>query len=180
MGQLEANVKAPAAEPDKILAIVTNLSSSTVDAPRELRPELRNKLETAAQRHGGEVPLHGRLFRQWLHYAFPHECPLPISTGIPSEPPGATMSIGDNNRVEVAGQRTPSDTYWSDEEVLPLHEEWAPAKTSVAACLSVLRGVAFLAAAVAAIRAATSFMTSSTGLSNMLPSHSKEKHLHFA
>merc|ERR1719281_2166442 len=23
------------------------------------------------------VQLHGRLFAQWLHYAFPHECPYP-------------------------------------------------------------------------------------------------------
>ncbi|OLP24478.1 hypothetical protein AK812_SmicGene48940, partial [Symbiodinium microadriaticum] len=22
-------------------------------------------------------PLHGRLFAQWMHYAFPHECPYP-------------------------------------------------------------------------------------------------------
>merc|ERR1719235_484226 len=31
--------------------------------------------------HGGEVPLHSRLFAQWLHYAFPHECPYPHMSG---------------------------------------------------------------------------------------------------
>merc|ERR550537_644654 len=27
------------------------------------------------------IPLHGRLFAQWLHYAFPHECPYPHMSG---------------------------------------------------------------------------------------------------
>ena len=31
----------------------------------------------ASPRNGGEVPLHGLLFAQWLHYAFPNECPHP-------------------------------------------------------------------------------------------------------
>merc|ERR1712087_285833 len=34
-----------------------------------------------ASAHGGSVPLHGRLFAQWLHYAFPRECPFPHKTG---------------------------------------------------------------------------------------------------
>ena len=29
----------------------------------------------------GLVPIHGRLFAQWLHYVFPRECPFPHKTG---------------------------------------------------------------------------------------------------
>ena len=34
-----------------------------------------------AERNGGKVPLYARLFAQWLHFAFPHECPFPHSSG---------------------------------------------------------------------------------------------------
>merc|ERR1712217_150110 len=36
--------------------------------------------EVAAQ-HDGRVPLHGRLFAQWMHHAYPHECPYPHKAG---------------------------------------------------------------------------------------------------
>ena len=37
-------------------------------------------MEMIADKHHGEVPLHGRLFSQWLHYVFPQECPYPQLT----------------------------------------------------------------------------------------------------
>merc|ERR1719221_2229657 len=30
---------------------------------------------------GGLVPLHGRLFMQWMHHAYPRECPYPHAAG---------------------------------------------------------------------------------------------------
>ena len=39
--------------------------------------QLVAQLEAIAEVHSGEVPLHGRLFAQWLHYAFQYECPYP-------------------------------------------------------------------------------------------------------
>jgi len=39
------------------------------------------RLEDIAHRYGGQVPLHTRLFAQWLHQAFPRECPYPHVTG---------------------------------------------------------------------------------------------------
>merc|ERR1719145_94251 len=50
------------------------------DAPRISAP-LRTQLEEIASAHGGQVPIHGRLFAQWLHYAFPRECPFPHKAG---------------------------------------------------------------------------------------------------
>merc|ERR1719387_922085 len=75
--ELEGKIQAPLASPEHVAAVVGNLSSSTVDAPRDLPQALTDKLQTIADRHSGEVPLHGRLFTQWMHYAFPNECPYP-------------------------------------------------------------------------------------------------------
>jgi len=40
------------------------------------------------------VPLHGRLFAQWLHYVFPHECPFPHKNGAVSA--STPMEFGAN------------------------------------------------------------------------------------
>mmetsp|Transcript_88192 Transcript_88192/g.175138 ORF Transcript_88192/g.175138 Transcript_88192/m.175138 type:complete len:592 (+) Transcript_88192:93-1868(+) len=44
-------------------------------------PGVLRKLEDVANHYGGQVPLHTRLFAQWLHQAFPRECPYPHVTG---------------------------------------------------------------------------------------------------
>merc|ERR1719160_306124 len=43
--------------------------------------QLRGKLNEVAQVHDGNVPLHGRLVAQWLHFTFPNECPYPHEAG---------------------------------------------------------------------------------------------------
>merc|ERR1719343_1152121 len=48
MQDLEAQVKAPAASVDVLLPLVGNLSSSTVDAPRDLDQALVDKLRSVA------------------------------------------------------------------------------------------------------------------------------------
>jgi len=45
---------------------------------------LTEQLEQIAKAQGGMVPVHGRLFAQWLHYAFPRECPFPHKMGMVS------------------------------------------------------------------------------------------------
>jgi hypothetical protein len=81
MSHLEKEIDAPDAEPSRIAAIVSNLPSSTVEAPRALSPTLLGRLDEAAAVHGGTVQLHGRLFGQWMHNAFPRECPFPHVSG---------------------------------------------------------------------------------------------------
>merc|ERR1719183_1444615 len=49
---------------------------------RTISPWLRARLDQVARHHGGLVPLHGRLFVQWLHYAFPRECAFPHKVGV--------------------------------------------------------------------------------------------------
>merc|ERR1719352_1850687 len=50
------------------------------DEPQNLTAQMVSKLHEVAAEHGGQIPLHGRLFSQWLHYAFPYECPYPQLT----------------------------------------------------------------------------------------------------
>jgi len=83
--EVESKIGAPTAEPTEILALVGNMSSQTTlddDVPPHLEGSLTKQLEQIAAAHGGRVPLHGRLFAQWLHYAFPRECPFPHMTGV--------------------------------------------------------------------------------------------------
>merc|ERR1719159_20551 len=73
---LEANIPASTASPSEIIKAVESMPQSpTISAP------LRTKLDEVAQTHNGNVPLHGRLVAQWLHFVFPHECPYPHETG---------------------------------------------------------------------------------------------------
>jgi len=92
MGEIEVAIDAPTALPSKILSVVGSMSSHTTlddDEPAHLSAELIQQLEQVAANHGGMVPLHGRLFAQWLHYVFPRECPFPHKTGaVSSTTPG--------------------------------------------------------------------------------------------
>jgi hypothetical protein len=81
---LEKTIAAPTAEPAKIIALVTALPSPTVNAPRILSPALTERLERVAAVNDGHVPLHGRLFAQWMHHAFPRECAYPHEAGTTS------------------------------------------------------------------------------------------------
>lgn len=78
---LEQHVGAPGALPGTIVEVVERLPSSTVDVPRSLDASLVERLEGIAEHHGGTVPLHGRLFAQWMHHAYPRECPYPHLSG---------------------------------------------------------------------------------------------------
>jgi len=81
MGHLESNIKAPEAPVATIVDLVSQLSSSTVEAPRTLPQSLLERLDEVAAPHAGNVQLHGRMFGQWMHHAFPRECPFPHVAG---------------------------------------------------------------------------------------------------
>merc|ERR1719418_183184 len=65
----------------RIVDIVSSTPSDTEAAPRNLSATLVTRLDDIASRHGGRVPLHGRLFMQWLHHAYPRDCPYPHVSG---------------------------------------------------------------------------------------------------
>merc|ERR1719512_688518 len=81
MAQLERNIADAVADPKMIAGLVTAMPSETVSVPRNLSTPMRRRLDDIARRHGGSVPIHGRLFAQWMHHAFPNECPYPHVTG---------------------------------------------------------------------------------------------------
>merc|ERR1719197_533688 len=81
MGELDRQIAAPTALPAQVASAVSQISSSSVDAPRNLTATLLDRLDEVSSRNGGSVPLHGRLFAQWMHHAFPNECPYPHVSG---------------------------------------------------------------------------------------------------
>lgn len=81
MAQLERDIAAPEVSPEKLAELVTALPSPTVPAPHQLSASLLQRLDEIALLNGGLVPLHGRLFGQWLHHAYPRECAYPHSAG---------------------------------------------------------------------------------------------------
>jgi hypothetical protein len=87
LGEIEVAINAPTALPDDILNVISTMSVPTTlddDAPPRSDRRLVSDLEQIAKKHGGMVPLHGRLFAQWLHYVFPRECPFPHKAGMVS------------------------------------------------------------------------------------------------
>merc|ERR1719277_144437 len=81
MGQLEKFVASPFADSSQIAQLVSHMPSSTVDSPRNLSTDLLSRLEEIAALNNNRVPLHGRLFAQWMHHAYPRECSFPHETG---------------------------------------------------------------------------------------------------
>jgi len=68
------------ADPDEIIRLAETHSAFTEGASPSLSA-LRQRLVSIAEKHGGKVPIHGRLFAQWMHHAFPSTCPYPHEAG---------------------------------------------------------------------------------------------------
>jgi len=77
VSQLERELKAPTASPAEVAAIV----SASAKGNSTLSKAILEKLQELADHHGGRVPIHGRLFAQWLHIVYPRECPYPHVSG---------------------------------------------------------------------------------------------------
>merc|ERR1719293_570980 len=81
MDHIEHRFAEPTATPADIVDFVTSLPSSTVPGGRTMPDILVQRLMEIAARYDGRVPLHGRLFAQWMHHAYPRECPYPHISG---------------------------------------------------------------------------------------------------
>lgn len=79
--QVELKVGAPIATPDVIIKLIAMIPSATVNVPRGVSQTLVNHLNEIAADNNGHVPLHGRLFSQWMHHAYPRECVFPVVSG---------------------------------------------------------------------------------------------------
>jgi len=112
LSKLEDDIKSPEASSERIAELVAKLPSSTRTAPRQLSPTLRRRLDEIADAHGGSVPLHGRLFSQWMHHAYPRECPYPHISGTTN-----------NLRTEVWNQQNEQTNRVSQDERNRIIEE---------------------------------------------------------
>ena len=146
LNELEGKVQAPTVEPQRLLNLVSNMSSATVDAPRQLPKALAGRLQGIADLNGGEVPLHGRLFAEWLYHAFPNECPYPqvtedASALTPSHWLEKQVSAQKEERAQLANATAEAaevseaseaarEIAWSKEELLHAHETLVKASRS--------------------------------------------------
>jgi hypothetical protein len=80
LGMIEREIREPFASADRIVPLVQRIIDEKEDEERNLTSQMISQLEVVAEHHGGRIPLHGRLFQQWLHYVFPYECPYPQLT----------------------------------------------------------------------------------------------------
>ena len=174
MNQLEAKVHAPTAAPEKLLNMVMNMSSDTANARRQLPKALQDRLHEIASRNDGEVPLHGRLFAQWMHHAFPNECAHPeitedASVLTPSHWLDKTATVKASEREKLATAQPAKVTLekaqinWSDEE--RLHVQAVPTKAR-STLSSVVRVAMQLAMLLGLLRMALGSWQTATGASS--------------
>jgi len=80
LGRLEKQLGQPSATPMEIMSALRATSGSSLRSGM-VAPALRRRLQDVADFHDGRVPIHGRLFAQWLHHVYPHECAYPHMSG---------------------------------------------------------------------------------------------------
>mmetsp|Transcript_50823 Transcript_50823/g.80543 ORF Transcript_50823/g.80543 Transcript_50823/m.80543 type:complete len:563 (-) Transcript_50823:160-1848(-) len=165
-GHLEERIGAPEAKPAAIMELVKKLASPSVPAPRDLPETLVSRLEGIAAMHGGMIHVHGRLFAQWMHHAYPRECPYPHLSGTitqqsPQEWEDSGSDIFASNEemrqfTDIATQNVANDIdvneamIWTPEEELFVERPvWSPTDTNsrIAGMSPALRSMALLAAA---------------------------------
>jgi hypothetical protein len=132
LGHLEAQLAKPDATPAEIIAAVGTLPSRTTSASRSLPTWLIKRLDEVAAQHGGVVPLHSRLFMQWMHFAYPRECPYPHAAGMTSfvkvedvvknDDPDQFLASNDDmmRHIEapMPNATTEVDAMWTDDQEL--------------------------------------------------------------
>lgn len=71
MGKLEMELQSPTAKPEYIEKLLWSIPGKPSKSLNDL-----------AISYGGEIPIHGRAFAQWLHEAYPRTCPRPMPDAI--------------------------------------------------------------------------------------------------
>merc|ERR1712110_1274319 len=79
LARLEEKVAAPDVAPVVLMTLLRALKPFNEDLLSQLK--LLDRLQEIARLHGGRVPLHSRLLKQWLHFAYPQDCKYPYVTG---------------------------------------------------------------------------------------------------
>lgn len=140
IAHLESKVLGPNMDAEQLLYAVGNMSSIGDDLEGPISPllgssaasqSLRDRLFAIAKHNGGQVPLHGQMFAQWLHFAFPLDCPHPIKALPPSQQPGGSLPVGiqkvQSTPQEMVQSIAPKSwelvPQWTEEESNPFLDE---------------------------------------------------------
>jgi len=138
MDEIEGHIGAPMAMPGTIAAYVSSLASASQPSNRTLPAGLLRLLEDVAAHHDGQVPIHGRLFSQWMHQAYPRECNHPHTVTqnrfqLTDLKPYATavekqhhLEKANQAKLQVTGNSDASDFTTAD--LWTMHEELVDAK----------------------------------------------------
>jgi hypothetical protein len=174
LGSMERGFSAPTASPEMIIEAVSRTVSTSALTPPNVSAPLTARLRSIADLHGGQIPLHSRLFMQWLHHVYPLECPFPHVTGtvkavsqdqwlvINHDIDHAMISEKDRARhIEVSGDDAHvAELPWSDiEELIAVHQLNDGFKFG--GCLRVIMGLLLLVSFLAPSRRALSLLSSS-------------------
>lgn len=124
LGHIEKEIGGPSASADLIVKLVQSLPSDTVEVPRQLSSTLLRRLNQVATLNGGKVPLHGRLFAQWMHHAFPRECPYPHEFGTTSPQTPDEWMQGTGQKASTATAQEMQEQIESD--VCAINEDGQP------------------------------------------------------
>lgn len=81
LGRLEEKLSMPSAKPTQLAGAVAQLSNAGENVSNAMPGFMFRRLQDIAELHAGRVPLHSRLFAEWLHVAFPNKCPYPHPSG---------------------------------------------------------------------------------------------------
>merc|ERR1719476_271682 len=167
MDHIEHHFAAPAVTPAEIVQFVSGLPSASVAAGRKLPEILVKRLDEIALRYDGRVPLHGRLFAQWLHHAYPRECPYPHMSGTTrpqsvsdyrAQSQRSPVVTKDEMQTVVQAARSPRDeleagsdecTEWSHQEELYVGDHRT--FETPAAASRTLKSLVYIAAIVATL-----------------------------
>jgi len=127
IAEVEMALSSSYVTPFKILAVVENMTIQETledDYSPYLGHEMAQLLEKIAADNGGTVPLHGRLFAQWLHYAFPRECPFPsagkVQMATPSEYGNGSFTSHAERQQHI--KKAFADVAWKTLESVPKEE----------------------------------------------------------
>lgn len=146
LAEVGRRVGAPMGMPEQIAEIVSSIPGPNGQPKAQISPALLDRLHEVAAQNGGKVPLHGRLFSQWLHHVFPLDCPYPLEANS-MDPKNAdewlqatsgvsTASLEERQqlvdadacavnwegKIECAGES--AELPWSDtEQLLSVHQE---------------------------------------------------------
>jgi len=150
MQQLEVDIRAPSAPAARIAHLVSKIPSDTVEAPRNLSTLLMTRLDEIARIHGGEVLLHGRLFMQWMHHAFPRECVFPhVSGTVDADAVWEEASVEEKKlhmvknprQIEMTQEDSINSLPWSSVEELVAHHRRPAPKSGIMGKARVIVGV---------------------------------------